>query len=509
VLRTTRQLLAAIPERLDGLHGPLAIALVLLPLVVLLTLPTGMLNGNEEYYFQVSQRLLFPDRFGEFSAILAPSHHLLLSNVTIGLPIAAFGFEGANALLRIVCAVALAGGFAWLFSAWKLSALDALLVVGAFSLFGQDLFGGEWIMLSVEGKVFAYVFALFALGECFRGRYASCIVLLVVATYYHVHVGGFWALVVLAWRLLERRELGAATLKGSAAYALSVLPMVVLIALQRAQHLAEVDAAEMVRMSVERVAPHVAPFSSKFILWNWSTGIVLAAALLCVAFVLIDAARNRRTAGLLLLVTGLLGYLFLALAASTTERAVAILAPFMIFRPASLTLLLALTVGAVLLREQSEQRRFLRVASLVVLPMAFWAAAQVKVEEVLEQEVSNDDVVRLAEIVDDLNPERGIVLTQPDYDVQRPDRVLSRVLESPTLVNWKFAPSVPYLSQTFMHRERFRRALFSDGCAQPLEYPVSVLVVRADRVPNVVLESCGPVVWEKSGLAVIKVLDGS
>jgi hypothetical protein len=144
-----------------------------------------------------------------------------------------------------------------------------------------------------------------------------------------------------------------------------------------------------------------------------------------------------------------------------------------------------------------------------VLPVAFWAAAQFRLEEFLEEDVRNVDIVRLASVIDDLNPERGIVLTQPDFDVQRPDRVLPRVLESPTLVNWKFAPSVPYLSQIWSEREKFRRAVFSGGCARPLEYPVSVLVVRADRVPNVVLESCGPVVWERSGLAVIKVSSGT
>jgi hypothetical protein len=432
-----------------------------------------------------------------------------LSNLTIGVPVAVLGFEGANALLRLACAVGLAGAIAWLSSAWKLSALDALLVVGAFSLLGQDLFGGEWILLSVEGKVFAYVFVLFALGECFRGRYASCVVLLVVATYYHVHVGGFWALVVLAWRWLERREIEAATVKGAAAYALAVLPMLALVAWQRAQRLAEVDVAEIVRVSVERMAPHVAPFSSKFILWNWSTGIVLAGVLLCAAFLLVDAARNRRTAGLLLVVIGLLGYLFLALGASTIDRVVAMAAPFMIFRPASLTLLLALTAGAVVLKEASDQRALLRVASWVVLPMAFWAAAAFKIEEVLVQNVGNDDIARIAAVIDDLNPERGIVLTQPDYDVQRPDRVLSRALESPTLVNWKFAPSVPYLSQTFVDREQFRRALFANGCARPLEYPVSALFVRAGQIPSVLLETCGPIAWQESGFAVIKVDGGS
>jgi hypothetical protein len=495
--------------RLDGLHTPLAIGAVLLPLVALLMLPTGVLNGNEEYYFQVSQRMLFPERFGEYSAILTASHHLWLSSLTIGVPTAALGFEAADALLRVVCAAALAGGCAWLFSAWKLSALDALLVVGAFSLLGQDLFGGEWLMLSVEGKVFAYVFVLFALGECFRRRLASCVVLLVVATYFHVQVGGFWALAVLAWRWLERRDVDfAGTVKAGALYALAVLPMFALIAWQRSQRLAEVDAVEAARANLERIAPHVAPFSSKFIFWNWSAGIVLAGGLLCAAYFLFEAARNRRTANLLLLVMGLLGFLFLALAASTTERAVALLGSLMLFRPASLTLLLALTAAAVLLKEGLDERRLLRAASLVVLPVAFWAAAQFKIEQVLEEDVGNDDIVRLAKVIDDLNPERGIVLTQPGYDVQRPDRVLPRVLESPTLVNWKFAPSVPYLSQIWSDRERFRRALFAIGCARPLEYPVSVLVARADRVPDVVLESCGPIVWEKSGLAVIKVLAG-
>ncbi len=72
------------------------------------------------------------------------------------------------------------------------------------ALIGQDIVGGEWLFGGYEAKVAAYVLVLAALRlVLLPERLAAATLLLAIATYMHVLVGGFWFMAAMTLRLLN------------------------------------------------------------------------------------------------------------------------------------------------------------------------------------------------------------------------------------------------------------------------------------------------------------------
>jgi hypothetical protein len=96
-----------------------------------------------------------------------------------------------------------------------LLAVSVFLIADNGPWMPQGLVAGESLASGLETKVFAYGFVLLAIGLMLRGRNRPMALLLGLATSFHVLVGGYTFLTVLAWlvlrrktRLLNLRELG-------------------------------------------------------------------------------------------------------------------------------------------------------------------------------------------------------------------------------------------------------------------------------------------------------------
>lgn len=108
---------------------------------------------------------------------------------------------------RVVTWALLAAG--WCFFARRLGLRGWTLVLSAilFAAFQERLaMAGEWVIGGVEAKGFAYAIVLFGLGMLAAGRWRASLVLLGLATAFHVLVGG-WSLVaiVLVWLMNGRQ----------------------------------------------------------------------------------------------------------------------------------------------------------------------------------------------------------------------------------------------------------------------------------------------------------------
>jgi len=108
---------------------------------------------------------------------------------------------------RVVTWALLAAG--WCFFARRLGLRGWTLVLSAilFAAFQERLaMAGEWVIGGVEAKGFAYAIVLFGLGMLAAGRWRASLVLLGLATAFHVLVGG-WSLVAifLAWLMNGRQ----------------------------------------------------------------------------------------------------------------------------------------------------------------------------------------------------------------------------------------------------------------------------------------------------------------
>ena len=95
-----------------------------------------------------------------------------------------------------------------LFGAFALSAVDAVIVVMAMALIGQDIVGGEWLFGDYEAQGGGlYSRPLGSPPRIDQRTPTTAALLWSLATYFHFLVGGFWFVAVMALRLLDRRDL--------------------------------------------------------------------------------------------------------------------------------------------------------------------------------------------------------------------------------------------------------------------------------------------------------------
>jgi len=499
-------------SRLDRPLGFRVCTLALLPITLLLLLPVGW-NDNEEMYFLFAHKSVEPAAFGPYSAVFDDSSYRFLSNWVLGAPIVIFGYEAAQMSARIFMATLYALGLGAFFSALRLSWLDAVAVLAVFVMAGQNLFAGEWLFDGVEGKTFAYAAVLGAIGLGLRDRWGPALALAVLAIYFHFLVGGFWGVVLIALSALRDRSLGR-SLRLIGLMVLSASPIVLLIALERlggGDVLPDSSVNPDVIYSSIRNAHHVAPFASIGIIISWSKGLIAAAALF---IALIVAIRHARDPILYTLVAAILIYLFLALAIAYLDRETYFFGKFYLFRPASLVLLMAITLGAASLRDADLTVAFKSHPKIVPARMLISAVIAVvfisgqiqqKTKLWIDKTETSLDFAPMIAAVKRESSEGEIVLLQPDSFTSGSQHfALHRLFSRPTLVSFKFIPTSDQAILRWYYLIEFQKKLFTEGCTDHLPYPIKLLAVFDDETLQKV-KSCGPVVWRGSTGALIKI----
>jgi hypothetical protein len=493
------------PRGFDRPLGFLALALALLPVTLLVLLPTNW-NDNEEMYFLMALQRVDPGAFSPYAAVFDHSPFRLVSDWLLGLPIAAFGYESAQVIARLAMAALYALGLGAFFSALRLSWLDAVAVLALFVLAGEQLFAGEWLFRGVESKTFAYAAVLGAFGLALRDRWGWAVALAALAVYLHVLVGGFWALALVVLSGLRGGGFGR-PLRLLGVVLLAVAPLIMALALEWSGESVVVPPGTPspdVIYSALRHPHHVAPFASALSIWTWSAGLVATGALLVAFWV---ASRRAREPSLHKLVALVCLYLFVALAIAYLDRHSHVFGKLYLFRPNSLMLLLALALAAAGLREAPVGPLPVRVLAAAVLATVFlWGQVQAKTEAWL---LSNQALASYAPLIAAVERESApgeIVLLQPPAQglPPQPRLALHRLIPRPTLVSPKFTPTSPRAILRWHALTQFQHRLFTQGCEAPLEHPVKLLVVfNLKTLPKVA--NCGPVVWRGKQAAVVRV----
>ncbi len=501
-----KHLLVSVPATLDEKFSPVAIAVCLAVLLGLVMFPTGVLDGNEEFYFQTARMFWEKEPLGLFSAIQEKSEYLFLSAVLIGLPTKFLGFEAANAILRLITAAALAIGFARLAAAWRMSALDTVLAIAVFVLMGQEFFGGEWIFQFVEGKVFAYACVFFGLAHAFNGKWIGCVVAFVAATYFHFLVGGFWMLVALIWMLLPGDQWKQVA-RAAIAYSLAVLPLVSLILWHRINGASPDSSVDTWHIyAVIRMPHHIAPFSNHNLIWSWTPGIVYLFGTLLASIMSLELELSAKVKRLIKLLIGLQLFLLVGLVVSAFDAGVRAVGQFYVFRPSSMILLLVIVAAVVAYRELGGPRLPVWIASWVLVPAVCWGAVMIKAEEVLVTDVEPEEVEAMIAAATLATDASEIVLIQPGRDGLQPEVKLERLMNRPTLVNWRFVPTVPANIAIWYEKEQFREQLFTNGCVTASQFPVGALIIRNDSLRfKILADTCGTVIWRGATYSVLDI----
>jgi len=485
---------------LDGRRSTLAIALGLLPVMVVLLFPAGF-GENESQYFMLALRRIAPDALPADSAAFDASHARLLSQLLIGVPVHLLGYEAAQILLRCLMMVMYAASLAYMLAALRLSMLQAILVVCAYALVGPDLMGAEWIFLGIESKTFAYACVFLGFGLAWRNRPLSAAAMLALATWFHFLVGGFWLLSLLLLMALRDQSLKP-TWKPLALYAVLVLPVLgIVVNDQLIASAAPVPAHGLAAdylFAIVRVPHHATPFASTYQLGFWMQGIVATAGLLC-AFLLLAPRVDGTLRPMVLWLALLLAYLLAAVAVSWFDRHTGTVGKFLPFRPSALILLFSVTALLLALRSLADGtpaadlcRGLIRAAFVVVVPVCLWASAKDSIKAlVLDRGYA--DLPQALGFLDATARPGDIVLTDPDSDMTPLGADLPRLIRQPTLVSFKYAPQTPADIYRWWDLLEFRKRVYAGDCPKPGDPPVRFLL-SVDPQPGA-SPACGQVVF--------------
>jgi hypothetical protein len=208
-------------------HTYLWLALALLPMLAILLFPSGFAE-NESQYLMLAHRQVAPEAFSPYSAAFDHTNARLLTQLLMGTMVQALGYDGGQKALRVVMMLLYAASLAYLLSALTLSVLEAALALAVYCLVGPALIGAEWLFIGVESKTFAYAAVFLGLGLHWRGRPWGAVAAMVLATYLHFLVGGFWMAALLLLIVLHADSLRPA-IKPLGAYVVAVLPMLAIL----------------------------------------------------------------------------------------------------------------------------------------------------------------------------------------------------------------------------------------------------------------------------------------
>jgi Domain of unknown function (DUF6798) len=475
-------------------------AAILLLLLLLLMPPTGFLFDNEEEVFAKALNAVSNENASASSAVFDASRHRVLNEFLLGHLVAWVGFGKAQIVTRGVAALGYAVLLASLFRGLRLAAIDGVIVLAVFAALRQTIFGGEWLFKGYEGKVAAYCFVLggFVAGVV-HGRRLVATTLFVLATYFHFLVGTFWFLAWLGLELTQHPRKVRRIVLAAAVFSLATAPFFAMIWWDRAGG-ALALAARPDEPSPDHIYSfirnphHVAPF----VTWNgfvsaWLPGNFLAATMLACAVVvarLADSGQLRRMAAWL---SGLIGYLFLALALSYLDRRTGVLGKFYLFRPASLVLLIWLAVMLAFLNDLGW-RHFAVVKGLAlafVLPPVMLGAALHLKHDVAFHATYDSEKRELARFLDQHAAPDSIVLVDPGLEQLFLD--FERVTRRPTLVMHKIVPTNDPQILEWQRRIEFRNSVFDKGCHQNREYRFDCLLTSHERA-RALRTSCGNIV---------------
>lgn len=249
-----------------------------------------VITGNEENYLSWAKAYFDPEWMPNSFIFDHWLGHRFFFEIFFGFLLSHLSFEAVMLIGRIILCWALAFTLSKLFKQIKLTNLESLLIVVVFIFCGQNYFGGEWIFVGVEPKVFAYPFIFLSITELLKENRATATLYLVASTYMHVLAAGWFVLyffVYLVCKKIKPKDLG----KLLALYIAGVLPLVMYLAPKVFSGPSDVNGIHLNWIYVYfRVPHHAAPFIDGYL--NWDVERIIA---LFLCFVLAILIHKKKT----------------------------------------------------------------------------------------------------------------------------------------------------------------------------------------------------------------------
>ena len=183
-------------------------------------------DANEEVYLQVSKQYINPQWIPNSFNLTEFAGARVLYVYLSGFLLEWTSFEMVTFTGRLFIIF-------WL--SWSMSALlKKTTIPNTYTLFllqiiffsHQSLFGGENFLLGFEPKHIAYGFLFFALGKLIEQKYIQAILLITIATWFHILVGGWFFLAFLIYLFFTKEVSFKQIILSGIAYGILLSPLV-------------------------------------------------------------------------------------------------------------------------------------------------------------------------------------------------------------------------------------------------------------------------------------------
>ena len=455
-------------------------------------------TGNELNYFALAKHHLDPGPFTELYAVNSHQLSKIATDIVMGLADRYLGLNVAWFLSRFVLMIGLAVAYVKMTRALRIEVKTACFALIFFLVVGhQTYFAGEWIFGGSEGKVFAYIFVMLAVGLVIQGRLLPVVVLLAVATYFHFLVGGFWAGALFIYLYLNGHNRKRLAL-GVLSFTVLVLPMVwLLIYENKILPTPDVSGLEFTIDQIYsdiRNPHHVAPFKEGHFRW---TGGFFFFLLFSGFLYLVKRRQSFWNSNFVLWVGGLHIYLIVALVVAWFDRDTQLLGKFYLFRPASFIYLLCLLIlfDAVSKHWLAVSEKRLKIITILFVLVAAGALA-IKLPGIVRsspdslQRSLGKDEKQLVDWIRTNIPEGTVILIPESSGKPLNSMNFEQLIDRPTLVSWKFVPTTRYEIALWYKRILLKHEIYEGKCDSIKLLNVSyVLTVNSAQTEK--LSLCG------------------
>jgi|UPI000366DB43 hypothetical protein len=488
--------------------------------LITLMMPPNLWNGNEEQYLGYAWRKFGSEDIAKISALRDTANHRFVFEYLTGFSIKNIGFEWTHALGRIVVTLLYSTSLVFFFKNLKLSITASCVIILTFFWLGESILGGEWLFRGFEPKTLAYPFVFFSFSSSLQKKFSNSYLLLVLATYFHFLVGGFWFLITCLAQLYWTKNFKQ-TLIDSLKYFVFCTPLFLIIAFGHlhAENATHSTLSANWIYSYFRAPHHVAPFASKEVFVKyWFPGIILLSGLTTTSALLYRSSQSRIEKEFSKLILTLDIYFFLSLLISFFDKQ-GVLGKFYLFRPASVTLFLTLCLYALFIKNRISNKSLqiifviLIIISCLLLPSPSGYTAY----KFLNKQAQALDFHQIFHPKDNLNLEQIIRSSKPtdifliDPDLEKDSELIwnpnilsfERRYDRPTLVLDKFVPSTDRDVLRWYKLLAWKNALFRQGCPSQItkEYRIRYLLAAKN---NSKVNNCGKEIYHQGGVKLIE-----
>ncbi|MSU34435.1 MAG: hypothetical protein EXS36_04890 [Pedosphaera sp.] len=403
-----------------------------------LSLLSFTVYSNEEAYFGLAKQYIDPNWIpGSFTFTEWVGTRLVFQNIA-GFALKFLSFEQLAAWGRAFSFLGYTFPLALLFKRLGISNFGIVILLTLFTWNGemQHFFGKEWIFLSFESKVLAYIFVFWGYYFLLADKFHWASLFAALASWLHILVGGWFFVLVVLYASVSKLPLKQLIQVGML-YLLAILPFIGYLS----GHLAEsgpiINGVNIDWVySFYRNAHHTAPMHTPRAFHNVLPRVVFSFSLLLLSIIYFRHIRDEHVHKLNRIALITLGIVFAGLLLTYIDGTGRFL-KYYVFRIASIGAfsyyILILLYSKMILTNHPYRLKARTIGFIVIIPL-FLTKVGINVNNLIHPKV-NQELIELTAYVSEHTRSRDVFLF-----LQEDELSFARLARRESLIVFKFDP---------------------------------------------------------------------